>query len=123
VQARHRSNPQPVQQHWTHHGSAWISVASETPGERYGGVFVARRRVPDGKRPPAARAIGEICPTSPPAIDRQHRQVRTRDQSDEVADGVVDLDSDSSVSLRPLTQTPSRDGERHAVHARSFVVE
>jgi hypothetical protein len=109
VQPGHRSNPQPLQQRRTHHGSAWVPVWSETPGERYSGIFVAGRRVPDGKRPPAARAIGELCPASPPAIDRQHRQVRTRDQSDEVAGVIVDLDSDPSVSLQPLTQTPSGD--------------
>ena len=39
----------------------------------YGGIVVAGRRVPDGKRPPAARAIGKIRPAAPRTIDRQHR--------------------------------------------------
>jgi hypothetical protein len=107
VQPGHGGNPQSLQKGWAHHGPARVSVRSETPGECYGGIVVAGRRVPDGERPPAACAVGQVCSASPGTVDRQHRQVGARDQSDEVAGVIVDLDGGPAVSLQSLAHTPS----------------
>jgi hypothetical protein len=70
--------------------------------------------VTGGERPPLLDPVGGGSPASPCSIYRQHRKAGARNQSDEIAGVIRDLEGRSAVRLQSLMNVPSLDRKRRA---------